>query len=101
MTIQYLQQTSTTFTNQTLKLNEKLWLTKQWYFLDRGEKIVGNVQAYLKAVGMFRNYNDAAEGPVFSEVEKKIQAKKQQNCSSFHSLFIAYLSSFFRSWSWI
>ncbi|XP_021957823.1 cytoplasmic aconitate hydratase [Folsomia candida] len=35
---------------------------------NRGEKTIANVETYLKAVGMFRNYNNTAEDPVFSQV---------------------------------
>ncbi|OXA50033.1 Cytoplasmic aconitate hydratase [Folsomia candida] len=34
---------------------------------NRGEKTIANVETYLKAVGMFRNYNNTAEDPVFSQ----------------------------------
>ena len=37
-------------------------------FADRSPEKIAYVEAYLKAVGMFRNFNDSKEDPVFSEI---------------------------------
>ena len=37
-------------------------------YLDRGEKTIGYIEAYLRAVGMYRNFQDPNEDPVFSQV---------------------------------
>ena len=38
------------------------------YFLARDDDKVTIVKEYLKAVGMFRNYSEPSEDPVFSQV---------------------------------
>lgn len=39
------------------------------YFIsDRDEKKIAEIEAYLKAVNMFRNFMDTSQDPVYSEV---------------------------------
>jgi aconitate hydratase len=42
--------------------------TKYFVFSDRDEKKVHLMEEYLKSVQMFRNYSDATQDPVFSEI---------------------------------
>ena len=37
----------------------------------RNPESVACVEAYLKAIGMFRDYNDASQDPVFSQVSSR------------------------------
>jgi aconitate hydratase len=41
---------------------------KYFVFSDRDEKKVHLMEEYLKSVRMFRNYSDASQDPVFSEI---------------------------------
>jgi aconitate hydratase len=41
---------------------------KYFVFSDRDEKKVHLMEEYLKSVRMFRNYSDASQDPVFSDV---------------------------------
>lgn len=40
-------------------------------FTDRSEEKINIVEQYLKATKQFRNYEDEAEDPIFSKVQKK------------------------------
>lgn len=70
MTVAYLRQTS------TLKLEHLRILIMSTYIIlfcsptDRGEKTIAYIEAYLKAAGMFRDFQDSAQDPIFSEVSK-------------------------------
>ena len=37
-------------------------------YLGRDEKKIAEIEAYLKAVNMFRNFSDASQDPIYSEV---------------------------------
>lgn len=54
------------YCHEALQLDE---LICQLYFgKDRSSEKIAYVDAYLKAVGMFRNFNDSNEDPVFSAI---------------------------------
>lgn len=39
---------------------------------DRDEAKIAQIEAYLKAVRMFRDFSDASQDPVFSEVRSPV-----------------------------
>lgn len=39
-----------------------------YFILDRDERRIAEIEAYLKAVNMFRNFMDTSQDPVYSEV---------------------------------
>lgn len=44
-------------------------LCTEFFFLaDRGEKTIAYIEAYLKAVGLYRNYDQVEQDPIFSQV---------------------------------